>query len=50
MGVKGNSSFANNKDGPGPGDYNYNSVFSSIKGPATFGKYSRIQLAMNKSK
>jgi hypothetical protein len=50
MGNKGNGAFSNNGKGPGPGDYNYNSTFNKIKGPATFGRYSRIQLALNSSK
>lgn len=50
MGVKGNGAFTNRDKGPGPGDYGYDSAFKSIKGAATFGKHSRIQISINTSK
>ena len=41
MGLKGAGSITN-RDGPGPGDYNYKTAFERIKGAATFGKFVRI--------
>ena len=41
MGLKGTGSITN-RDGPGPGEYMYKTEFSNIKGPVTFGKFTRL--------